>query len=359
MAHTHTSFNGTDTLTLESGQSLGPITQAYNTYGELNQAKSNAILICHALTGDADAITWWHTLIGPGKAIDTDKYFVLCANVIGGCKGSTGPESKNPQTGKPYGGNFPVITIGDMVKAQKALMDHLKIPSWLSVIGGSMGGMQALEWVASYPDQVRSCIPMAATAQVSPTAIAFDAVGRTAITEDQHFNNGNYYDQEQPQKGLATARMIGHITYLSEQSLDSKFGRKLQDKSEYGYHFDTDFQIESYLKYQGDKFVDRFDANSYLYLTKAISYFDMSKKYGSLEKAFTASNAKFLVIAITTDWLYTPSQSKEFVKSLIRLDKDVTYAEMDSIYGHDAFLLEQPDLSELVQVFLEKLNAKK
>ncbi|MDA1354322.1 MAG: homoserine O-acetyltransferase [bacterium] len=356
MAHTHTAFEGKNALKLESGQTLGPITQCYTTFGSLNATKSNAILVCHALTGDADADIWWKTLIGPGKAVDTNRYFIVCANVIGGCKGSTGPSSINPETDQPYGSDFPVITIGDMVNAQYNLMEHLNIPYWLSVIGGSMGGMQALEWAASYPDKVRSCIPLAATAQVSPTAIAFDAIGRSAISSDPNFNKGHFYGKAIPQKGLATARMIAHITYLSEQSIDSKFGRKLQDKSEYGYHFDTDFQIESYLKYQGDKFVDRFDANTYLYLTKAISYFDMPRKYGSLEKAFSATQAKFLVIAITTDWLYTPAQSKEFVKSLIRLDKEVTYAEMDSMNGHDAFLLEQPDLTDLVQLFLEKLN---
>lgn len=350
-------------LKLESGQTLGPITLAYETYGILNAIKSNAILICHALSGDAHVafvhkddpnyIGWWNNYVGPGKAIDTDRYFVICSNVIGGCKGSTGPNSVNPKTGKPYGLTFPVITIGDMVHAQRYLIDYLGIDSLKAVIGGSMGGMMVLEWSILYPNRIRSAIVLASTARVSTQALAFDAVGRNAIISDPNWNSGDYYGKPQlPEKGLATARMIGHITYLSDESLNKKFGRNLQDKSEYGYDFETDFEIESYLRYQGNKFVSRFDANSYLFLTKAISYFDLAKKYGSLEKAFKPIEAKCLIVSIKSDWLYPSKQSKEMVSMLLKLNKEVTYFECDSQYGHDAFLLDNPQLFELIKSFL-------
>lgn len=355
-------------LELESGKTLGPITLAYETYGTLNHDHSNAILICHALSGDAHAaflsdkedpksLGWWDAYIGPEKAIDTNTHFVICINSIGGCKGSTGPLSWNPKTGKAYERDFPVVTIGDMVKTQKALIDHMNIPALKMVIGGSMGGMQALEWVAMYPDKVRSCVPIAATGQVSPLAVAFDAVGRHAIVGDKHYQDGYYPETQKPEAGLAIARMIGHITYLSEQSMADKFGRSLQNKDDYSYNFDTDFQVESYLTYQGKKFVDRFDANSYMYLTKAVSYFDMPKKYGSMETAFKDSFSKYLVISITSDWLYTPRQSKAVARSLMKLNKEVTYIEVDSHYGHDAFLIESDTLKDILHTFLESIHA--
>ncbi len=313
-----------DSLTLESGQTLSDVTIAYETYGQLNKDKSNAILVCHALSGDAHAafkskkdpkyIGWWDWFIGPGKTLDTKKYYVISTHVIGGCKGSTGPSSINPKTEKPYGLSFPVITVGDMVHAQKPLMDHLGIEQLNMVIGGSMGGMHALEWAIQYPQMVKSCVPIAATPFLSPQALAFDIVGRHAIMSDPHWKSGNYKNQDN-QKGLEIARMIGHITYLSNDSLDKRFGRKLQKRSDYGYDFDTEFQVESYLKYQGDKFISQFDANSYLYLTKALSYFDLAKKYHSLEKAFKKTLSKFLIIAITSDWLYTCDQSKLMAKT--------------------------------------------
>ena len=349
-------------LILESGQPLGAITIAYETYGTLNTDKNNVVWICHALSGDAHAAFestdsphetgWWDKLIGPGKAIDTTRYFVVCSNVLGGCKGSTGPSSINPLTGKPYGLDFPVITIGDMVHAQFLLFQKLGLKQLKMVIGGSMGGMQALEWSILYPSIVKNCVVIASSGGLSPQAIAFDAVGRNAIIQDPKWRDGHYSKEAPPQYGLAIARMIGHITYLSEEAMALKFGRKLQKKEDYGYDFSTDFQVESYLRHQGDKFVHRFDANSYLYLTKAISYFDLGKKYGSLEKAFEHVNAKYLVISISSDWLYPPKQSKNIVKSLMRLNKDVTYFTIDSPYGHDAFLMDCDPLTQSVRLFL-------
>jgi homoserine O-acetyltransferase len=294
-------------ILLECGRSLGPITLAYETYGELSAAKDNAVLILHALSGSAHAAGynqpgerqpgWWDIMIGPGKAFDTRKYFVICSNVIGGCKGSTGPSSINPQTGRPYGLTFPIVTIHDMVNTQAMLIDHLGIKQLLCVVGGSMGGMQVLQWVVSYPDRVRLAIPIATTSKLSAQAIAFDEVGRQAIQSDPHWKEGDYYGKSVPRRGLAIARMIGHITYLSEQSMHQKFGRKLQDKTEYGYDLLADFQVESYLRYKGDHFVDRFDANSYLYISKAMDYFDLAHPYGKLEQAFANVLAKFLVIS--------------------------------------------------------------
>ncbi len=351
-AKTH-QFTSSESLQLESGQTLGPITLAYETYGTLNPNKTNAILVCHALSGDAHAafihetdpnyIGWWDSFIGPGKALDTTRYFIICSNVIGGCKGSTGPASINPETGTAYGTHFPVVTISDMVKAQKRLIDSLEISQLLMVIGGSMGGMQALTWAIDFPQAIKSCIPIATTSKLSPQALAFDVVGQHAILAD-------------PDKGLPLARMIGHITYLSNESMALKFGRKLQEKADYSYDFSTDFQIESYLKYQGSKFVDRFDANSYLYITKAIDYFDLSKKKGSLEAAFADVTAKFLIAAISSDWLYQPQESKEIVHALMKLNKPVTYIELDSPYGHDAFLMDNDKLATAVTYFLETLQ---
>jgi len=353
-------FGSENPLPLDSGGSLSPVELAYETHGQLSPQGDNAILICHALTGNAHVAStpgtppgWWEHMVGPGKAIDTTRFFVVCSNVIGGCAGSTGPSSLNPQLGVPYGIQFPVITIGDMVRAQHALLDVLGIPEWQAVIGGSMGGMQALEWACMYPDQVKAVIAIACTAKLSPQALAFDSVGRHAILSDPHWNNGFYYGLDvQPHDGLAIARMIGHITYLSDEAMRLKFGRNLQQRTDYGYDFNTEFQVESYLLYQGDKFVNRFDANSYLYLTKAVNYFDLEKKYGSLEGAFEASSARFLVVSIDSDWLYPPHQSKELTSTLMKLNKQVSYATLASPYGHDAFLMDTPALTQLVGAFL-------
>ncbi|MFZ0960850.1 MAG: homoserine O-acetyltransferase [Terriglobia bacterium] len=349
-------------MRLECGRNFGPITLAYETYGELSPAKDNAILILHALSGDAHAAGfnhpherqpgWWDIMIGPGKGFDTRKYFVICANVIGGCKGSTGPSSINSQTGRPYALSFPMVTIQDMVNAQRALIDHLGIDQLLCVVGGSMGGMQALEWVVSYPERVRLAIPIATTSKLSSQAIAFDEVGRQAIMSDPQWKEGDYYGKSIPRRGLAIARMIGHITYLSEKSMHQKFGRKLQDKTEYGYDFRTDFQVESYLRYKGDHFVNRFDANSYLYISKAMDYFDLAQPYGSLEQAFANVKAKFLVISFSSDWLFPSYQSKEIVSACRRVGAAAIYTEIQTDYGHDAFLLESEQLTSLITNFL-------
>ncbi len=354
-------------LRLECGKKLGPITLAYETYGKLNRDKTNAILILHALSGDAHAAGyhkptdrkpgWWDIMIGPGKAFDTNRYFVICSNVIGGCKGSTGPNSINPKTGKPYGLSFPIITIKDMVNAQKHLIDYLGIKKLLSLAGGSMGGMQVLQWTVSYPDMCHSAIPIATAPYLSAQAIAFDEVGRQAILSDPNWQKGNYYNTRKiPAQGLAIARMIGHITYLSEESMHRKFGRKLQDKEKYSYKFLTEFQVESYLHYQGDSFVKRFDANSYLYITKAMDYFDISQGYGSLNDAFKRVKAKFLVISFSSDWLFPPSQSRLIVNALRNNSKDVSYIEIQSPYGHDAFLLECKQLTVLIKKFLKRVS---
>lgn len=351
-------------MLLECGRKLGPITLAYETYGEMNADKSNCILILHALSGDAhvagkhppgepDWPPWWDTMVGPGKAFDTNKYFMICSNVIGGCKGSTGPGSINPATGKPYGMDFPIITIPDMVNAQKALIDHLGIKQLMCVVGGSMGGMQALQWAVSYPDMVRLTMPIASTARLNPQSIAFDAVGRHAIMADPNWNNGDYYDGEPPRRGLGIARMIGHITYLSDKSMHEKFGRHLQNKTAPDYGFVTEFQVESYLNYKGESFVDRFDANSYLYITKAMDYFDLAQPSGDLRKELARAKSAFLVISFSSDWLFPPYMSKEIVSALRRNNIDVSYAEIQSDYGHDAFLKEVDTLSRLITNFLE------
>ncbi len=351
-------------IQFESGVNFSPITVAYETYGELNSKKDNAILVIHALTGDAHAAGyhsetdkkagWWDTLIGKGKAFDTDKYFIICTNILGGCSGTTGPCSINPQTGKPYGTDFPVFTIEDTVKVQKKLLDYLEIESLYCVAGGSMGGMEAMQFSISYPDYVKSAVLIATTSRLSPQAIAFNAVGRNSIISDPAWNNGDYYDKEQkPDRGLANARMIGHITYLCEEAMYNKFGRKLQNKDHYDFNFDIDFQVESYLQHQGQIFVDRFDANSYLYITKAVDYFDPAEKYGSLKNAFKETNAKFLVISFDSDWLFPSYQSKEIVNTLMQLGKDVSYCEIKSPCGHDAFLLEYETQDKIIKSFLD------
>lgn len=358
-------FHPPNVLTLESGKTLGPIELAYETFGKLNRDRSNVILVCHALTGDTHAAThetndekegWWHRMIGPEKPIDTNRYFVICINVLGSCYGSTGPASINPSTGKRYGLDFPVLTINDIVRTQKALLDHLNIPFLVAVIGGSMGGMQALEWAISYPDSVRLCIPIAAAVQLSPQSLAFNVVGREAILSDPNWNNGHYTPHTFPKHGLSIARMIGHVTYRSNESIGERFGRKLQKKEDYGYDFSTDFELESYLKYQGDKFVDRFDANCYLYLAKAMSYFDLPKRFGSLETAFAKCQSSFLALCISSDWLYPPSETTRYVHALLRLGKKVSFSTIDSPHGHDAFLMDTPPLFDLIRGFLGAYN---
>jgi len=347
-------------LKLECGKKLGPVTLAYETYGTLNKERSNAVLVLHALSMDAHAAGfhkgdknpgWWDALIGPGKALDTGKYFVICSNVIGGCKGSTGPSSINPKTGKPYGLEFPIITISDMVLAQKHLVDHLGIKKLLCVVGGSMGGMQVLEWVRSYPDCVRSAIPIATALKHSPQQIGFDEVGRQAVMADPAWNKGDYYGKETPERGLAIARMIGHITYMSDKSMEQKFSRRLVEKN-YSFSFETDFEVEGYLRYRSDSFVKRFDANSYLYITKAMDYFDLSG--GKLIPSGKMIDVRFLVIAFKSDWLYPSYQSQEIVRYLKIYGLDATYCEINSTYGHDAFLLEINEEAHLIKHFLDK-----
>lgn len=349
-------------LTLESGKILSEYTIAYETYGELNKEKDNALLVLHALTGDAHAagknsesdkkFGWWNEMIGPDKAFDTNKYFVISSNMLGGCSGTTGPSSINPQTQKPYGLDFPVITIEDAVKVQKKLVDYLRVKK-LAVAGGSMGGMQALDWAVKYPDMVTDCIVIASTSKLSAQSIAFNAIGRNAILSDPNFNNGNYYGAEkQPERGLAIARMVGHVTYLCEDAMQNKFARRFQDKDKPDFDFNVDFQVESYLEYQGQTFVDRFDANSYLYITKAVDLYDTAQKYDSLESALKQAKARFLVMSFTTDWLFPTSQSKEIVNALIKADKDVSFCEITSPCGHDAFLLEFETQTKIVKSFL-------
>ncbi len=349
-------------LVLESKRKLGPITLAYETYGKLNKEKNNAILICHAFSGDAHAAGlhtkndkkpgWWDSMIGEGKAFDTNKYFVICSNVIGGCKGSTGPSSVNPKTGKPYALDFPVVTIADMVKAQAYLLKHLGIDRLLCVAGGSMGGMQVLQWVASYPDKVLSAIPIAAAVKHSPQQIAFDEVGRQAVMADSDWRGGHYYEHGQPQKGLSVARMIGHITYMSDQSMEGKFSRRLKD-DKYSFSFKPEFEVEGYLRHRSDDFVERFDANSYLYITKAMDYFDLSGN--KLIPSGKKINTKFLIIAFHSDWLYPKYQSLEIVRQLRMHHVDTTYCEIRSNYGHDAFLLEIDEQTRLIKHFLRNV----
>jgi homoserine O-acetyltransferase len=355
-------------ITLESGARLGPVTIAYETCGQLNDDKSNVVLICHALSGDSHVAGyyseddpkpgWWDIMVGPGKGIDTDKYFIICSNILGSCIGSTGPCTYNPKTVEPYGLDFPVVTIGDMVKCQKALLDHLGIKKILSVIGGSIGGMQVLEWCVSYPEMVVSAIPLATTTRHSALAIAFNEVARQAIMADPNWNNGDYYSGSKPDLGLAVARMIGHITYLSDESMRIKFGRRLQDKSDFSFNFDADFQVESYLRYQGAKFVDRFDANSFLYITKASDYYDLEKQHGngSAVEAFSKAKAKFLVVSFTSDWLYPTYQSRAMVQAIKKNGLDVSFCEIEADWGHDAFLLPSESLTAMVKGFLERVN---
>jgi homoserine O-acetyltransferase len=354
-------------MVLESGAKLGPITLAYETCGTLNAGRSNVVLILHALSGDSHVAGyyaaddekpgWWDNMVGPGKGIDTNKYFIVCSNIIGSCMGSTGPCSINPKTVLPYGLDFPVVTIGDMVDAQKALLDHLGIKKLLAVVGGSIGGMQVLEWCVRYPQMVTAAIPLASTTRHSALTIAFNEVARQAIMADPKWNNGEYYFGPKPDLGLAVARMIGHITYLSDESMRLKFGRRLQDKSDFSFNFDADFQVESYLRYQGKKFVERFDANSFLYITKAADYYDLEKQHGdgSEVKAFAKTTAKFLVVSFTSDWLYPTYQSRAMVKAMKKNGLDVSFCEIEAEWGHDAFLLSNERLSALIRGFLDRV----
>jgi homoserine O-acetyltransferase len=354
----------TEPLVLDSGARLGPYTIAYQTYGKLNAARSNAILICHALTGDQYVVEphpltgkpgWWSTLAGPGKVLDTDRYFLIGSNVLGGCMGSSGPMEINPATGRPWGLSFPVITIADIVRAQKQLVDHLGIESLFCVIGGSMGGMQVLQWASSYPDRVFAAVPIATAARHSAQNIAFHEVGRQAIMADPEWAQGNYLELgRRPSRGLAVARMAAHITYLSEQALHRKFGRHLQNRNSISYGFDADFEVESYLRHQGISFVDRFDANSYLYITRACDYFDLAAEHGGvLANAFHGTRTRFCVISFTSDWLYPTSENRMIVHALNAAAANVSFVEIATDKGHDAFLLDEPEFFATLRGFLD------
>lgn len=360
-------FLSPNPLRLLGGGELSPVTVAYETYGELNPQKDNAIFVCHALTGDAHVAGWntpnnrkpgwWDEFVGPGKGLDTNRYFVICANCLGGCQGTTGPLSTNPATGSPYCLDFPFMTVGDMVKVHAALVRSLGIERLLSVVGGSLGGMQVLDWAARFPEMLHSAICMASAAKLTAQGIAFNAVGRRAIITDPNFHGGRFYDKPNgPNVGLALARMLAHITYLSDESIESKFSRRLQDGDKLSYDMmrQIEFQVESYLHYQGKRFIERFDANSYLYLTRAMDYFDLADTHGSIAKALSRTNARFLVTSYTSDWLFPTSQSKELVRAMIEARRHVTFLELDSSYGHDAFLIEFEWLEKLVRPFLEQ-----
>jgi len=348
-------------LKLKSGRIVWPVTLAYETYGTLDSRKSNAILVCHALSGDAHAAGihldnkspgWWDALIGPGKALDTNLFYVICSNVIGSCKGSTGPYSINPENGNPYGLDFPLITIADMVEAQRHLIDYLGVENLLCVIGGSMGGMQALQWASTYPEKIVSCIPIATALKHSPQQIAFNEVIRQAIMSDPAWRNGFYYEHGQPEKGLALARMIGHITFMSHESMEEKFSRKLKNEN-LSFQFVDDFEVEGYLRYRGYNFVQRFDANSYLYITKAMDYFDLSGD--NFMPNTKKTNVRFLVISFKSDWLYPSHQSQDIVRLLKKKHANTTYFDLISTYGHDAFLVETEDETRLIKNFLANI----
>ncbi len=350
-------------LAMDCGVTLGQWQIAYQSYGQLNADRSNAVLVCHALTGDQHVANpnpvtgkpgWWDVLIGPGRPIDTDRFFVICTNVIGGCLGSSGPASLNPSTGKVYGLDFPLVTIRDMVRAQSLLVDHLGIGSLFAVIGGSMGGMQVLQWASSYPERVFAAMPLATGARHSAQNIAFHEVGRQAVMADPDWRGGRYLDDStRPAKGLAVARMGAHITYLSEAALHRKFGRNLQDRDVRTFSFDADFQVESYLRHQGSSFVERFDANSYLYLTRAMDYFDLAADHGGvLAKAFAGSKTRFCVASFTSDWLFPTPDSRAIVHALNASGASVSFVELESDKGHDAFLLEEPQLFATLRGFI-------
>ena len=356
-------FPESEPLQLDCGVALAPFSLAYQSYGTLNEEKSNVVLVCHALTGDQHVASthpltgkpgWWETMVGPGKPVDTNRFFVICVNHVGGCMGSTGPMSENPETGKPYGLDFPVITIPDMVRAQARLLDHLGIADVFCVTGGSMGGMQVLEWAASFKDRVFSAIPIAAGARHSSQNIAFHEVGRQAVMADPQWCGGRYLERDkQPRKGLAVARMAAHITYLSDEALHRKFGRSLQDRARVSFGFDADFQVESYLRHQGNIFVDRFDANSYLYMTRAMDYFDLAADHGGdLAQAFAGTSTRFCCVSFTSDWLFPTEEIRAVVQALNAVAADVSFVEIETDNGHDSFLLPEPELFATVSGFL-------
>ncbi|MFG1431376.1 homoserine O-acetyltransferase [Xanthobacter sp. V2C-8] len=357
-------FGPAQPLRLDAGVLLPGLQIAYQTYGEPNAARTNAVLVCHALTGDQHAASlnpvtgkpgWWETMVGPGRPIDTDRFYVICANVLGGCMGTTGPSSTNPATGAPYGLDMPLVTIRDMVNAQAMLLDHLGIEKLLCVAGGSMGGMQVLQWAASYPERVFSALPIATAARHSAQNIAFHEVGRQAVMADPDWRGGRYLAEGvTPQRGLAVARMAAHITYMSDQALHRKFGRRLQDRAMPTFGFDADFQVESYLRHQGEAFVQRFDANSYLYVTRAMDYFDLAADYdGVLAHAFKGSKTRFCLVSFTSDWLFPTEDSRTIVHALNASGASVSFAEIESDKGHDAFLLDEPELSAIAHGFLD------
>ncbi|PCG13742.1 MAG: homoserine O-acetyltransferase [Sphingomonas sp.] len=349
-------------LKLDSGALLAPVEIAYETYGTLAPDAGNALLVCHALTGDQHLASahprtgkpgWWQRMVGPGRPIDTDRFFVVCANVLGSCMGTSGPASTDPATGRPYAMDFPVITIRDMVRAQALLLDHLGVARLAAVVGGSMGGMQALSWAATYPDRVPAAVVIASTARHTAQNIAFHEVGRQAVMADPNWRGGDYYDGDPPAAGLAVARMAAHITYLSEAGLTEKFGRRLQSRERKSFGFDADFQVESYLRHQGLAFTDRFDANSYLYITRAMDYFDLAEEHGGLlANAFRGTGTRFCLVSFDTDWLYPTAESRSIVQALNAAGAPASFVELSSPYGHDAFLLDSPDLDRVIAGFL-------
>ncbi len=359
-------FQDPTPLRFSSGEELGPVSVAYETYGTLNKDATNAIFVCHALTGDAHAAGlhvendqkpgWWDGFIGPGKGLDTNKYFVICANVLGGCQGTTGPGTINKATGKRFCLKFPFLTVRDVVTVHSELVRHLGIRQLLAVVGGSLGGMQVLEWAIHFPDQLKAAVVLASAPKLSAQGIAFNAVGRRAIYADLGFSNGEYYESEGPRYGLALARMVAHITYLSEDSIELKFGRKLQDSDRFAFSMqkETEFQIESYLHYQGKRFVQRFDANSYLYLTRMMDYFDLAEGFASLPEALANVQARFLVASYDTDWLFPTSQSRELVSALLKVKRHVSFVELRCPFGHDSFLIDLEPLAALVSPFLDR-----
>lgn len=354
-------------LTLAAGRTLTGVEVAYETYGVLDDDGANAVLICHALSGDShvaglrpgedpDEVRpgWWDIMVGPGKAIDTDRFFVVCSNVLGGCSGTTGPQSIDPETGTPYALRFPLVTIEDMVDVQALLLDALGVHRLAAVVGGSMGGMQALAWAKRYPERVTAVIADATTPRLGAQAIAFNAVGRQAILEDPNFNGGDYYGcEKEPDSGLAIARMVGHITYLSDESMHAKFGRRLREQADYAFDFVSEFEVETYLAHQGRRFVERFDANTYLYMTKAMDYFDLRGDSPTLADALRATRSRYLVLSFTSDWLFPTSDAKVLVAALRAVDAEVWFAEIPSDYGHDAFLLEPEAQHAFIEPFLE------
>ena len=364
-------LNFAEPLSLQSGASIANYDLVVETYGQLNAAKDNAVLICHALNAshhvagvsatDPENVGWWDNMVGPGKPVDTNHFFVIGVNNLGSCFGSTGPMSINPATQKPYGASFPVVTVEDWVNAQARVADHFGIKKFAAVMGGSLGGMQAMAWGMMYPDRVANCVVVASTPKLSAQNIAFNEVARSAILSDPDFHGGDYYAHNvKPRRGLRVARMIGHITYLSDDDMAEKFGRELKradgDSDAYNFSFDVEFEVESYLRYQGEKFADYFDANTYLLITRALDYFDPAKAHrNNLSQAMADVSAKFLVVSFSTDWRFAPERSREIVKALLDNKLDVTYAEIDAPHGHDAFLLEDPRYHQLVGAYFEQI----